>query len=139
MYNIVIASHGPFAEAMKNSVKLFFPDERKITTVSIGEKGLISFQNDLDKTFSSIKGQSTLFLVDLSYGTPFNEIAKRISLVKNDSDIITGANMPTLIEAINLRNQGYSLQEVIPRLMNISKLQTYSEKLKKIQNNPEDE
>ena len=47
--------------------------------------------------------------------------------------------MPTLIEAINLRNQGYSLQAVIPRLMNISKLQTYSEKLKKIQNNPEDE
>lgn len=139
MYNIVIASHGPFAEAMKNSVKLFFPDERKIATVSIGGKGLISFQNDLDKTFSSIKGQSTLFLVDLSYGTPFNEIAKRISLVKNDSDIIAGANMPTLIEAINLRNQGYSLQEVIPRLMNISKLQTYSEKLKKIQNNPEDE
>lgn len=139
MYNIVIASHGPFAEAMKNSVKLFFPDERKIATVSIGEKGLISFQNDLDKTFSSIKGQSTLFLVDLSYGTPFNEIAKRISLVKNDSDIIAGANMPTLIEAINLRNQGYSLQAVIPRLMNISKLQTYSEKLKKIQNNPEDE
>lgn len=138
MYQIVVASHGSLAEAMKNSVRLFFPNEREIITVSIDENGLAIFQNKLDKIMTTIKGKSTLFLVDLSFGTPFNEIAKRMSAVKSDSDILAGVNMPALIEAINLRNQGYSLKKAVPKLLEASKLQTYSEKLKTL-NNPENE
>ena len=138
MFNIVIASHGPLAEAMKKSVKLFFPEENKITTASIDEKGLEIFQANLDEIMATVKGKSVLFLVDLSYGTPFNEIAKRMSMVRDDSEILSGVNMPTLIEAINLRNQGYSLKEVVPKLIEVSKLQSYSERIKTI-NNPDNE
>lgn len=138
MFNIVIASHGPLAEAMKKSVKLFFPEENKITTASIDEKGLEIFQANLDEIMATVKDKSVLFLVDLSYGTPFNEIAKRMSMVSGDSEILSGVNMPTLIEAINLRNQGYSLKEVVPKLIEVSKLQSYSERIKTI-NNPDNE
>ncbi|MBI0092203.1 PTS sugar transporter subunit IIA [Lactobacillus sp. M0403] len=138
MFNIVIASHGPLAEAMKKSVKLFFPEENKITTASIDEKGLEIFQANLDEIMATVKDKSVLFLVDLSYGTPFNEIAKRMSMVSDDSEILSGVNMPTLIEAINLRNQGYSLKEVVPKLIEVSKLQSYSERIKTI-NNPDNE
>ena len=134
MFNIVIASHGPLAEAMKKSVKLFFPEENKITTASIDEKGLEIFQANLDEIMATVKDKSVLFLVDLSYGTPFNEIAKRMSMVSDDSEILSGVNMPTLIEAINLRNQGYSLKEVVPKLIEVSKLQSYSERIKTINN-----
>jgi len=138
LFNIVIASHGPLAEAMKKSVKLFFPEENKITTASIDEKGLEIFQANLDEIMATVKDKSVLFLVDLSYGTPFNEIAKRMSMVSDDSEILSGVNMPTLIEAINLRNQGYSLKEVVPKLIEVSKLQSYSERIKTI-NNPDNE
>ena len=138
MFNIVIASHGPLAEAMKKSVKLFFPEENKITTASIDEKGLEIFQANLDEIMATVKDKSVLFLVDLSYGTPFNEIAKRMSMVSDDSEILSGVNMPTLIEAINLRNQGYSLKEVVTKLIEVSKLQSYSERIKTI-NNPDNE
>lgn len=138
MFNIVIASHGPLAEAMKKSVKLFFPEENKITTASIDEKGLEIFQANLDEIMATVKDKSVLFLVDLSYGTPFNEIAKRMSMVSDNSEILSGVNMPTLIEAINLRNQGYSLKEVVPKLIEVSKLQSYSERIKTI-NNPDNE
>lgn len=138
MFNIVIASHGPLAEAMKKSVKLFFPEENKIATASIDEKGLEIFQANLDEIMATVKDKSVLFLVDLSYGTPFNEIAKRMSMVSDDSEILSGVNMPTLIEAINLRNQGYSLKEVVPKLIEVSKLQSYSERIKTI-NNPDNE
>lgn len=138
MFNIVIASHGPLAEAMKKSVKLFFPEENKITTASIDEKGLEIFQANLDEIMATVKDKSVLFLVDLSYGTPFNEIAKRMSMVSDNSEILSGVNMPTLIEAINLRNQGYSLKEVVPKLIEVGKLQSYSERIKTI-NNPDNE
>lgn len=134
MFKIIIASHGSVAEAMKKSVKLFFPGENDITTASIGDDGLVPFQAQLDKIFESVKGQNILFLVDLSYGTPFNEIAKRMSLVGKDSDILAGVSMATLIEAINLRNQKMEIKEVIPKLIEVSRLQSYSKRLESIGN-----
>ena len=78
MFKIIIASHGCLAEEMKKSVKLFFPQENDLVTASIGEDGLVPFQAQLDKIFDNLKGQNVLFLVDLSYGTPFNEIVKSL-------------------------------------------------------------
>lgn len=134
MFKIVIASHGPFADAMKKSVNLFFPEEKEIITINIGEDGLVPFQKRLDKILKNINGQSVLFLVDLPYGTPFNEIAKRMTLVKKDSDILAGVNMPTLIEAINLRNQRLSIKEILPQLFEVSRLQSYSERVSSLGN-----
>ncbi|BDR60967.1 PTS sugar transporter subunit IIA [Lactobacillus xylocopicola] len=139
MFKIVIASHGSVAEAMKKSVKLFFPDEEDIITAKIDEEGLVPFQNKLDQIVQIIENQSVLFLVDVPYGTPFNEIVKRMVAVKKDSDILAGVNMPTLIEAINLRNQNISLMEAIPKLIEVSQLQSYSEKLKAINKSEDDE
>lgn len=134
MFKIIIASHGCLAEAMKKSVKLFFPQENDLATASIDEDGLIPFQVQLDKIIASMKGQNILFLVDLPYGTPFNEIVKRMSLVGKDSDILAGMSMATLIEAINLRNQNMEIKEAIPKLVEASQLQSYSERLETLGN-----
>ncbi|WEV50884.1 PTS fructose transporter subunit IIA [Lactobacillus sp. ESL0731] len=134
MFKIVIASHGPFAAAMRESLKLFFPEENDIITVSIGEDGLASFQKRMDQAVNSVKGENVLFLADLPYGTPFNEIVKRMSLVGKDSEILAGVNMPTLIEAVNLKNQGFSVEKAVPKLFESSKLQSYTEKLNSLGN-----
>lgn len=134
MFKIIIASHGCLAEAMKKSVKLFFPQENDLATASIDEDGLIPFQVQLDKIIASMKGQNILFLVDLPYGTPFNEIVKRMSLVGKNSDILAGMSMATLIEAINLRNQNMEIKEAIPKLVEASQLQSYSERLETLGN-----
>lgn len=134
MFKIVIASHGSLAEAMKKSVKLFFPEENDLITASIGEDGLVPFQAQVNKIIEGLKRQNTLFLVDLPYGTPFNEIAKKMSFVGEDSDILAGVSMSTLIEAINLRNQKRGIKEAIPKLIEASQLQSYSERLRSIGN-----
>ncbi|MCX8724650.1 MULTISPECIES: PTS sugar transporter subunit IIA [Lactobacillus] len=138
MFKIIIASHGCLAEAMKKSVKLFFPQENDLVTASIGEDGLVPFQAQLDKIFDNLKGQNVLFLVDLSYGTPFNEIVKRMSLLGKDSDILAGVSMATLIEAINLRNQKMEIKKVVPKLIEASQLQSYSDRLATVGNDDDE-
>lgn len=139
MFQIVIASHGPLAEAMKSSLQTFYPDLSDVYTVSIDEEGLAKFQKKMDKIFEEMQDEEVLVFTDLLYGTPFNEAGKRVGELKNYFDIISGVNMPVLIEAVNLQKQGEKLEKILPALINVGAVQSYKEKIKTIQQSDDDE
>ncbi|GEQ49031.1 PTS sugar transporter subunit IIA [Tetragenococcus koreensis] len=139
MFQIVIASHGPLAEAMKNSLQIFYPELSEVYTANIDEDGLSKFQEKMDDVFAKVKNKDVLIFTDLLYGSPFNEAGKRVSTLEKDFDIISGVNMPILVEAVNLQKQNKELRKILPALIDAGAVQSYKEKLKTTQQSDDDE
>lgn len=129
MYKIVVASHGPLAGAMKESLKFFFSNDIDVTTISIDERGLVAFQAEMDHVFQQIGTHDVLIFTDLLYGTPFNEAAKRAATLEQAFEIIAGVSMPLLVEAVNYQRQIKKLTEITPYLLEIGKPSSFKEKM----------
>lgn len=127
-FEIAIFSHGPLAEGMKESLRFFYPDNLKITTIAIDEEGLTAFQKKMDVYFEKIKNQDVLIFTDLLYGTPFNEAGSRVGELNSSFEIIAGVNMPMLVEAVNYQRQEKALDDILPELMELGKAYSYREK-----------
>ncbi|PAB01616.1 PTS sugar transporter subunit IIA [Enterococcus canintestini] len=128
MYKIIVTSHGPLAEAMKESLKFFFSDV-DVMTVSIDERGLVAFQAEMDRVFQQIGKEDVLIFTDLLYGTPFNESAKRVADLDQFFEIIAGVSMPLLVEAVNYQRQQKNLAEITSNLLEIGKPSSFKEKI----------
>ncbi|MGG5315093.1 PTS sugar transporter subunit IIA [Enterococcus sp. AZ072] len=137
MYEIIIASHGPLASAMKESLSFFFP-ENDLYTVEIDQSGIEKFQDQMQATVEQLQGQSLLIFTDLLYGTPFNVAAKCAGEYAKEFEIIAGVNLPCLVEAVNLRKQQQSLKQVVPQLLTAGALSTFTQQAQ-LRTNDDDE
>lgn len=126
MYEIIIASHGSVANAMKESLQFFFKDLEDVHTIIIDKDGISKFSNEVNKLLKSLKGKEVLVFVDLFYGTPFNEFARQCSEELDSFDIISGMNMPSLMEAVNYQKQDKKLEDVIDSIINAGSLNSFS-------------
>ncbi|WP_207941284.1 hypothetical protein DOK78_001215 [Enterococcus sp. DIV2402] len=129
MYKIIIASHGPLADGMKESLKFFFSTKLEVTTVSIDNDGLVSFQEKMDRVFDEVATSEVLIFTDLLYGTPFNEAGKRAANLSQYFDIISSVNMPILVEAVNLQRQNIALEDAVPQLLEVGQVQSFRNKM----------
>lgn len=139
MYQIIIASHGPVANAMKESLQFFFKDLEKLHTIIIDKDGINKFSNEVSKLLKSFKDEEVLIFVDLFYGTPFNEFARQCSEKVDNFDIISGMNMPSLMEAINYQKQGKNLEDVIESIITAGSLNSFSKTINKTTIKEDDE
>lgn len=104
MVGIVLASHGEFAQGIKNSGSMVYGEQENVEAVGLmPSEGPDDFRKKLEdavKKFDS--DEEVLFLVDLWGGTPFNQS----SAFCEDHPkwaIVTGLNLPMLIEAYTVR------------------------------------
>ncbi|MDU4937677.1 MAG: PTS sugar transporter subunit IIA [Clostridium sp.] len=126
MYQIVIASHGPVANAMKESLQFFFNDLENVHTVTIDKDGISKFSDKVNSILKKYKSEEVLVFVDIFYGTPFNEFARQCTELVENFEIIAGANMPSLMEAVNYQNQNKKLVDVIDLIINAGKVDSFS-------------
>ena len=104
MVGIVLATHGDFAKGILMSSQMVFGDQEDVAVVTLkpGE-GPEDFRARLDAAVASLSDQKeVLFLVDLWGGTPFNQASAAIA-DHEDWCIVTGLNLPMLIEAFTAR------------------------------------
>lgn len=139
MFEIVIISHGPLADAMKESLMYFFSEVQSIFTVAIDRDGLEKFQKNMDETFAQIDNKDVLIFTDLLYGTPFNEAGKRVNRLTKDFEILSGVNMPILLEAVNMQKQGKNLKETLSSLEKIGIVQSFKSRLEGMEEAEADE
>lgn len=103
MVGIIIASHGDLANGIKQSGEMIFGQQANVTAVSLRpEEGPEQFKQNVLEAIEAFDTDQVLFLVDLWGGTPFNQC----SAIVQDNDkmaIVTGLNLPMLIEAYGLR------------------------------------
>ena len=126
MYQIVIASHGPVAHAMKESLQFFFNDLENVHTVTIDKDGISKFSDKVNSILNKYKSEEVLVFVDIFYGTPFNKFARQCTELVDNFEIIAGANMPSLMEAVNYQNQNKKLADVIDLIINAGKVDSFS-------------
>jgi len=122
MLAFIVVSHGSFAQGVVDSSYLIFGHQDKVQTVTFQ---LDEEPEDLTAKLATAVSQfdtddQVLFLVDLWGGTPFNAASRIVAEHTERMGLITGLNLPMLIEAYTVRDK--PLDEVIAHLEETGKI-----------------
>ena len=105
MVGIIIGSHGKFAEGIKMSSEMIFGAQKNVEAVTLmpneGPDDVRKKMEDAIAKFDDPK--QVLFLIDLWGGTPFNQASGLIAGHEDTWAIVTGLNLPMLLEAYGAR------------------------------------
>lgn len=101
MVGIILASHGEFANGIKQSSEMIFGQQPDVQAVILmPSEGPDQFRKKLEDAIASLSSQEqVLILCDLWGGTPFNQSSAVIKGHEDKWAIVTGMNLPMIIEA----------------------------------------
>ncbi|MBP1047058.1 PTS mannose transporter subunit IIAB [Enterococcus sp. BWM-S5] len=123
MVGIILASHGKFAEGILQSGSMIFGEQENVQAVTLmpseGPDDLKAKLTEAIATFDS--DEEVLFLVDLWGGTPFNQANSLFEERKDKWAIVSGLNLPMLIEAYSSRFSMNSAQEIAAHVLTVAK------------------
>lgn len=139
MYKIIVASHGPMAQGMKDSLEFVMGPAENVTALCLDEEGIAKFTESAKKILAEQEGKEILVMVDFLFGSPFNEFSKLAANCKGKMEIITGVNLPALVEAVSSQESGENIETVIPRIKESAEMKTLREVLEEEDNNDDDE
>lgn len=132
---VIIGTHGKAAEQLLRTTEMILGDQDNVSYIDFvpGENAetLEKKYNELLTSLDTSKGG--LFLVDMWGGSPFNA-ANRIVNEHKNFDIVTGVNIPMLIEIFMSRDDGHEIEELVSAAQEAGKagIKAYHGKLKKI-------
>ena len=113
MVSLVIAAHGHLAEGLVASSAMIVGASDDVVAVTFesseGPDDLLA------KYAAAVEGspsQEHLILVDLFGGSPYNAAA-RFAAGRDDADVVTGVNLPMIIEVLSRRLTGAGLTELV--------------------------
>lgn len=113
MINLIVATHGKMSEETVNLTKMVLGESEQLDFVTFvpgeGPEDLIEKYN---KIISGYNAEGTLFLVDLFGGSPYNAACRVVSEMKN-ADVITGVNVPMLLEVLDAREEISEVSELV--------------------------
>lgn len=105
MVGIIVASHGEYAEALIKSVEMVCGKKDKIEAICLNKgESIESLEKRIKAAIRRLEVEEVLIMVDLLGGTPYN--ASSIELDNPNVNIITGINMPMILEILPYRNEG---------------------------------
>ncbi|AAP95673.1 PTS mannose transporter subunit IIAB [[Haemophilus] ducreyi] len=112
---IIIATHGVAAEQLLNTCEILIGKQTDVAYIDFvaGENAdtiMTKYQEKLANQLAEC--DALLFLVDTWGGSPFNA-ANRLINGKANMNIITGVNVPMLVETFMARDDGLSLAELV--------------------------
>ncbi|SHK71846.1 PTS system, mannose-specific IIA component [Clostridium cavendishii DSM 21758] len=120
MYKVLVVSHGELCKGFKSAVEMILGSEEDFDIVSLDNKGVEVFHENLENKIAELKSENDelLILCDLFGGTPFNK--SMIEAVSNEAiKIIAGVNLAMVIEAITNKNR--NVEEVVKELVDNSR------------------
>ena len=133
MVHIILASHGEMAKGLTMTLEMIIGKQESFDVITLmpnmapeevytQAKGLCNSEDDV------------LFFVDVWGGTPCNQISK---LIEENSNyrMITGMNLPMVLEACMARNHMETSQDVMEYVLSIESIQSLpASKKAKIEN-----
>ncbi|KRO16276.1 mannose/fructose/sorbose PTS transporter subunit IIB [Lacticaseibacillus saniviri] len=119
MVGIILASHGEFAAGIKQSGQMIFGEQEKVEAVTfMPNEGPDDLKAHLEAAIAKFDPEDeVLFLIDLWGGSPFNQSNGLFEAHKDKWAIVTGLNLPMLIEAYGSRLSMDSAQEIAAHLV----------------------
>lgn len=123
MVGIIIASHGDFANGLLQTSSMIFGEQENVKSVILlPSEGPDDIRRKIEEAVASFENQEeVLFLVDLWGGTPFNQVDSLFDEHKDTWAILTGMNLPMLIEAFGARFSMESAQEIAASILAVSR------------------
>lgn len=107
MLAFVVVSHGSFARGIVDSSYMIFGKQDKVQTVTFQldeEPGVLT-----EKLMAAVDrfdaDDQVLFMVDLWGGSPFNAASRIVAEHTDRMGLVTGLNLPMLIEAYTVRDK----------------------------------
>lgn len=111
---IIIGTHGTAAEQLLKTAEMLLGEQDNVAFIDFvpGENA----ETLIEKYTSKLSGLDTsggvLFLVDTWGGSPFNA-ASRIAVDKEHYEVVTGVNIPMLVETFMARDDNPSFDELV--------------------------
>ncbi|WP_158610656.1 PTS sugar transporter subunit IIA [Lactiplantibacillus garii] len=100
MVGIIIASHGDFCQGILQSATMIAGEQDHVEAVPFHSgQTTEALKAVFDQTIKQMNTPKILFLVDLFGGTPFNTAVRIASVDADNVAVVTGLNLPMLMEA----------------------------------------
>ena len=123
MVGIILASHGEFANGLMQSGAMIFGEQPNVAACVLHpSEGPDDIKAKMQAAIDSFDDQTeVLFLVDLWGGTPFNQANSLFEAHKENWSIVSGMNLPMLIEAYAARLSMEKAQDVAKAILGTAK------------------
>ncbi len=123
MVGIILASHGEFANGILQSGSMIFGEQENVKAVILKpSEGPEDIRAKMEKAIATFDDpEQVLFLVDLWSGTPFNQANFLLDGHEDSWAIVTGLNLPMLIEAYAARMSMDTAHEVAKHITKIGR------------------
>lgn len=119
---IVVASHGAFCHGLVESYKMIAGDNSDIYAVSLTVEGIGEFSRELSKLVDKlILEDDILIMTDIQGGTPYNESLKYMLDKPENIKVISGMNLPMLIEIGLALNNDMEIDQLVNRAVEIGR------------------
>ena len=101
MIGIIVAAHGPLAQALVTTARLVVPQAEAVMSVSV-ESGDSSedFGSKLDDAIDKLKSKSGVLVLTDAFGSTPSNIASRL-LARGRTRVLAGLNLPMLVRVFN--------------------------------------
>ncbi|WP_337263039.1 MULTISPECIES: PTS mannose transporter subunit IIAB [unclassified Serratia (in: enterobacteria)] len=111
---IIIGTHGTAAEQLLKTAEMLLGDQANVAYIDFvpGENAETLIEKYNGKISELDTSDGVLFLVDTWGGSPFNA-ASRIAVDKQHYEVITGVNIPMLVETFMARDDNPSFDELV--------------------------
>lgn len=111
---IILGAHGSVSKKLLETTEMIIGKQKNVAWVDLlPEENTSILVEKYNARLSNLnKSAGVLFLVDTWGGSPFNA-AHTIALDKEKYDIVTGMNIPMLIEVFMARDEIHSFQELV--------------------------
>lgn len=142
MLAILVGTHGHFATELIKTCEMICGATKNVRAVTLvpGE-GPDDVVKKYEEAIAEMDTQTgVIFLNDLFGGSPYNA-ACRLAIHKEDYGIVTGVNLPMLIEMVGLQmaDEAMDIKEVMAKAVEAGKLGTQTFHTSAIQEDEEDD
>lgn len=121
MISYIVASHGDFAEGIVKSSFMIFGEQDKVEYVTFQpNEGPEHLEKKFKQALDNLGSEDEIvFLVDLFGGSPFNAASRIVAEHSDRMALVTGLNLPMLVEAYTVREQ--KLDQVVDHIEETAK------------------
>ncbi|MCF2621701.1 PTS sugar transporter subunit IIA [Collinsella tanakaei] len=133
MIGFILTGHAEFSNGLASAVDMVAGDQPAFKIVPFDGAQAASYGDDLRAAITAMRGEceGVLVFVDLLGGTPFNQ-AMMISQDIDNVEVVTGTNLPMLIELLLTRGAGSTLDELADQAVAVGQAGIVHKKLEPV-------
>ncbi|WP_085829760.1 PTS sugar transporter subunit IIA [Collinsella vaginalis] len=140
MIGFILTGHGQFANGLKSAIDMVAGDQPAFEIVPFEGSAAASYGDDLRAAITAMRAEceGVIVFVDLLGGTPFNQSMMIAGDIDN-VEIVTGTNLPMLIELLLTRSGASGLADLAEQAVGVGQAGVTHKSLASLADDAEDD